>query len=186
MNKLVVLASASPRRKALLADTAIPFRVESIATDEFLDTALPIEQAIEQIAYEKANVVYEKYPDALVIGADTIVCYEGKILGKPIDREDAYRMLTLLSGKTHTVISGVAIIGSGIREVFHEVSEVSFYELEEELLQRYLATTEAYDKAGAYGIQGFGKLFVRGIHGDYYNVMGLPIAKVYRILKKYL
>lgn len=182
----LILASKSPRRKELMQDCGFAFRIISCDCDEVFDKNIPVEKAIEQIAYHKAKAVYDAFPDQLVLGCDTMVILNGEPLGKPKNREDAYRMLKQLSGKTHHVISGVAIIGEGEQIVFHDTTEVTFYELDDDLLTQYLDSDEPYDKAGAYGIQGRGKLFVKEIHGDYYNVMGLPIAKVYRELKKLL
>lgn len=184
MDKKLILASNSPRRKELMEDCGYAFCIESADTEEFLDTSLPIEQAIEQIAYQKAEAVHKLHPDDIVLGCDTMVVYDDLPLGKPKDKEDAQRMLRLLAGKTHRVISGVAILNSQKPVLFHETSEVSFYPVDEDFLEEYLSSEEPYDKAGAYGIQGKGKLLVEKIHGDYYNVMGLPIAKVYRELKK--
>lgn len=180
----LILASKSPRRKELLQDCGFGYRIVSCDCDETIQENLPIEKAIEQIAYQKAKTVWQAFPDQLVLGCDTMVIYQGQPLGKPKDREDAKRMLTQLSGKTHHVISGVAILGADTHIVFHDMTEVTFYDIEEDLLQQYLDSDEPYDKAGAYGIQGKGKLFVKEIHGDYYNVMGLPVAKIYRELKK--
>lgn len=182
----LILASKSPRRKELLQDCGFAYRIISCDCDETIQKDLPIEKAIEQIAYQKAKTVLQAFPHQLVLGCDTMVIYQGHPLGKPKDREDAKRMLTQLSGKTHHVISGVAILGADTHIVFHEITEVTFYDIEEELLQSYLDSDEPYDKAGGYGIQGKGKLFVKEIHGDYYNVMGLPVAKIYRELKKLL
>lgn len=180
----LILASKSPRRKELLQDCGFGYRIVSCDCDETIQENLPIEKAIEQIAYQKAKTVLQAFPDQLVLGCDTMVIYQGQPLGKPKDREDAKRMLTQLSGKTHHVISGVAILGADTHIMFHDMTEVTFYDIEEDLLQQYLDSDEPYDKAGAYGIQGKGKLFVKEIHGDYYNVMGLPVAKIYRELKK--
>ena len=165
MTRRLILASASPRRQELLQDLSYPFDIVAADCEEYFDRSLPI---------------------ASVLGADTMVCFKDQMMGKPENREDAYRMLKQLSGKTHTVVSGVAIVWKGKAEFFHEKTSVTFYELEEELLERYLDSNEPYDKAGAYGIQGMGKLFVRELRGDYFNVMGLPIAAVYRHLKAYL
>ena len=183
-NHSIILASNSPRRKELMEDCGLPFVTENADIQEILDIALPIEEAIEQIALQKAEAVYCKHPEKLVLGCDTMVIYQGLPLGKPKNKDDARNMLTLLSGHTHKVISGVAILGKGISVLFHETTEVTFYELDEDFLCSYLDSEEPYDKAGAYGIQGKGKLLVEKIDGDYYNVMGLPIAKVYRELKK--
>lgn len=180
----LILASKSPRRKELLQDCGFGYRIVSCDCDETIQENLPIEKAIEQIAYQKAKTVLQAFPDQLVLGCDTMVIYQGQPLGKPKDREDAKRMLIQLSGQTHHVISGVAILGSDTHIVFHDITEVTFYDIEEDLLELYLDSDEPYDKAGAYGIQGKGKLFVKEIHGDYYNVMGLPVAKIYCELKK--
>ena len=186
MTRRLILASASPRRQELLQDLSYPFDIVAADCEEYFDRSLPIASAIEQIARQKALTVWEQHPEAVVLGADTMVCFKDQMMGKPENREDAYRMLKQLSGKTHTVVSGVAIVWKGKAEFFHEKTSVTFYELEEELLERYLDSNELYDKAGAYGIQGMGKLFVRELRGDYFNVMGLPIAAVYRHLKAYL
>ena len=186
MTRRLILASASPRRRELLQDLSYPFDIVTANCEEYVDHSLPIASAIEQIACRKALTVWEQHPEAVVLGADTMVCYENQAMGKPENRKDAYRMLKQLSGKTHTVVSGVASVWKGKAELFHEETSVTFYELDEELLNRYLDSSEPYDKAGAYGIQGMGKLFVRELHGDYFNVMGLPIAAVYRHLKAYL
>lgn len=180
----LILASKSPRRKELLQDCGFAFRIISCDCDEVFDKNIPVEKAIEQIAYQKANAVWKAFPDQLVLGCDTMVILNKEPLGKPKNREDAYRMLKQLSGQTHHVISAVAILGNDVHIVFHDITEVTFYDIDDELLNQYLDSDEPYDKAGAYGIQGRGKLFVKEIHGDYYNVMGLPIAKVYQELKK--
>lgn len=181
--KRVVLASQSPRRRELMAESGIPFVAKGKITDEYIDPALSLENAIEQIAYEKAEAVQEDYPDDIIIGADTLVCYEGEALGKPKDKADAFRMLKMLSGKTHKVITGVAIIQQQRKELFHVETEVTFYEVSDEDIYAYIDTREPLDKAGAYAIQGFGKFLIAKINGDYYNVVGLPIALLYRKLK---
>lgn len=185
MSKLI-LASASPRRRELLQDLGYPFEIITADCKEIIDPDLSIAEAIQQIAYQKAETVWKVNKDAIVIGADTMVCYGGKMLGKPKDRNDAKQMLEMLSGKTHMVISGVAILSQDKKETFYEETRVAFYPIEEELLNKYLDSEEPYDKAGAYGIQGMGKLFVKEISGDYFNVVGLPIASVYRHLKTYI
>ncbi|MEG0329834.1 MAG: Maf family protein [Longicatena sp.] len=184
MTKTIILASKSPRRKELLEDSGLSFRVQCEKTEEILDTTLSLEEAIKKIAYKKAKAVFIKHANAIVIGADTMVCLGSEVIGKPKDKEDACRILHLLSGKTHKVISGVAILSKETEIIFSQVTSVTFYELSEHLIQSYVHTLEPYDKAGAYGIQGKGKLFVKEIQGDYNNVVGLPIAKVYRELLK--
>lgn len=180
--KRIILASESPRRREILANTNLNFTTKAIATEEIIDPALPLGKAIEAIAYQKAKAVFDVYPDELVLGADTVVSIDGQILGKPHTKEKAFEMLKFLSGKTHQVITGVAILGDGIEDVFHCVSDVSFFELSDEEIRTYVDTKEPLDKAGAYGIQGKGAILVEKINGDYYNIVGLPIALVYRKL----
>ncbi len=182
----LILASASPRRKELLQELGYPFEIMPADCEEIIDSSLPIEEAIQQIAYQKAETIWKNNSDAVVIGADTMVCYDGKMLGKPKDRADAERMLKMLSGQTHKVISGAAILSKDKKEMFYEETKVTFYPIDEMLLNQYLDSDEPYDKAGAYGIQGKGKLFVEKISGDYFNVVGLPIASVYRHLKTHI
>lgn len=180
--KSVILASASSRRKEMLEEIGLSFKVCPAHVEEKLDENLSVEEAISHIAYAKANDVFQQHTDAVVIACDTMVCIDGKALGKPRNQDDARKMLKMLSGKTHQVISGVSIITDEEVTIFHEVTDVTFYKLTEDSIQAYLSTDEPYDKAGGYGIQGKGKLFVKEIKGDYYNVVGLPIAKVYQKL----
>lgn len=179
----IILASQSPRRRALLEQVGIPFIVQSAHIDEVLNYDLPLPMMIERLAYEKANAVWEDHQNAIVIGADTVVCLNDQILGKPRHAQEAKEMLRMLSGCTHQVISAVAILSKRKKECFHCTSEVSFYELSEEEINTYVASGEPLDKAGAYGIQGKGAIFVAKIVGDYYNIVGLPIAEVVRRLK---
>lgn len=186
MNRQLILASASPRRKDLLEEVGLSFEVIAAQIEEYMEEDLSTQEAIQQIALRKAEVVFENHRDAIVIGADTMVCFGCEVLGKPKSKEDAYRMLSLLSGKTHRVLTGVAIVSDSQSLSFCEETEVTFYDLTEALMVEYIASGEPFDKAGAYGIQGKGKLLVKEIHGDYYTVVGLPIAKVYREVKKLL
>lgn len=179
----VVLASQSPRRRELLKESGITFVAKTKVIEEIINPNISIEDAICVIALEKAKAVQEEYPKDIIIGADTMVCYKNEVLGKPKDRTDAYRMLKMLSGQTHRVITGVAIIEENHHEVFYAETEVSFYPLTDEDIYTYIDTKEPLDKAGAYGIQGFGKFLIAKINGDYYNVVGLPIAMLYRKLK---
>lgn len=182
--KPIILASGSPRRKELLESLDIPFLIDVVETTECIDTNLPLPQAIEQVAYQKAKAVQPKHPDSIILAADTIVCLDGEILGKPHTNENARIMLKKLSGKTHQVITGVAILEKDHVDCFHSVSEVSFYPLRDDEIENYIKTKEPLDKAGAYGIQGKGAIFVAKINGDYYNIVGLPVAEVYRHLKR--
>lgn len=182
----VLLASESPRRRELMLLSEIPFTTAACFLDEVLDPELTIEEAVEKLAFQKAETVLKKRPDEFIIGADTIVVCDNEVLGKPKNAEDAKCMLQKLSGKTHKVITGVALVAEGVKECFHEVTEVTFYDLEEEEIEKYAKSKEPHDKAGAYAIQGKGMMFVKKINGDYYNVVGLPMARLFRHLKKYL
>lgn len=183
--KDIILASASPRRKELLASIHLPFKVITADVEEIFEDDLPIGEAIQKVALTKAKAVAQLHNDALVIGADTVVMMDGKRLGKPKDDKEAYAMLQSLSGKTHQVITGVAICEGDKVETFYEVSEVVMYPLSDEDILSYIAKDQPFDKAGAYGIQTYGKILVKAIHGDYFNIVGLPIARLYRELKKY-
>ncbi|HEX3026603.1 MAG TPA: Maf family protein [Clostridia bacterium] len=181
----LILASSSPRREEILRNAGYEFEVIPSRVDENLPEPLPPEETVTRLAVLKAGEIFSQYPDAVVLGADTVVSVGGKILGKPKDEQDAAGMLEKLSGRTHEVFSGVALMADGRRESFAEKSQVCFYPLGQELIKRYTATGEPLDKAGAYGIQGFGSLLVREITGDYYNVMGLPVARLGRALENF-
>ncbi len=182
---MLVLASASPRRRELITLIDKNVKIHPSEVDETLPDGFPAEASPEFLAVKKAKSVAEVYPDDTVIGSDTSVIVEGEILGKPRDREDAKRMLTLLSGKTHKVITGCAIFKKGKSISFSEVTEVEFYPLSDTEIETYLDTNEPFDKAGAYGIQDFGSLLIKGINGDYFNVVGLPVSRLSRVLKKF-
>lgn len=176
---MLILASNSPRRKELLRDLGLFFYVITSEIDENIDENRPI-HLVEKLAILKAEKIAEEYPDDIIIGADTIVVLDGDILGKPKDDDDARKILQNLSGKSHEVFTGVSIICKNrkYKSVFYERTEVEFFELNIDDINRYILTREPFDKAGAYGIQGLGKLFVKGITGDYFNVVGLPIARL--------
>lgn len=180
----LVLASASPRRQELLEKLQIPFITYSPNADESIEHGLLPAQIVIELALRKAKLAAVRYPDSYVIGSDTIVVNDGKVLGKPHDRSEAKRMLRSLSGKTHEVFTGVAVIKGDIVETFYEKTEVAFWELDDAAIERYLDSGEPFDKAGAYGIQGYGALFVKSIIGDYFSVMGLPISRLARLLKE--
>lgn len=182
----LILASASPRRRELMAQAGLSFTVQVSEADETVTERKP-DKIVEELALRKAMAVAESVTEGTVIGADTIVAMDGRILGKPGTKEQAAKMLRLLSGKTHQVYTGVALLskkdGREIRRVFSERTDVTFYPVGEDEIDRYVATGEPMDKAGAYGIQGRAAIFVRGIHGDYNNVVGLPVARLYQELK---
>ena len=183
--KKLILASASPRRRELLGLIAEDFDVIPAKGEENADMSLSPADTVKALAKQKAEEVSKDFPDRIVIGADTMVFCEGKALGKPKDADDAERMLKLLSGRVHNVITAVAVAqkGNSVR-LFAEETKVEFYPLSDEEIHRYTESGEPMDKAGAYGIQGKGALLVKVIEGDYYNVMGLPVGRVYRELKE--
>lgn len=180
----IVLASGSPRRRELMNYITEDFIVCTSNAEENLPYGIDPFKAVEYLAVQKASAAATERPDDIVIGCDTIVIVDGKILGKPSGEEDARNMLRTLSGRTHDVVTGCAVGYGGEIHSFSEKTGVSFYALSEEEIEEYLATGESFDKAGGYGIQGKGALFVSGIKGDYYNVVGLPIAALSRKLRE--
>lgn len=184
MNKKIILASNSIRRKELLEMANIDFEIIPAVGAEVIDRSIDLEKAICQVARNKALEVFLKHQDSVVIGADTIVTIDGNILQKPKDDHDAYLMLKKLSGQTHQVITGVSIISKEKEFNFASVSNVKFFDLTDQEINDYILTKEPRDKAGAYGIQGLGSLLVEKIDGDFYSIVGLPLAQVVKILKK--
>lgn len=182
----VVLASESPRRRELMNITGIPFYTQAAKIDETFNVNLSIEEKVMDLALRKAMKVSESRPNEVVIGADTIVVIDNEILGKPKDVEDAYRMLRLLSNKTHRVITGVAIVNQDVKKTFYEVTEVKFANLSEETIEWYIKSREYYDKAGGYAIQGKGMILVERINGDYFNVVGMPMHHLVEELKAFI
>ncbi|MGN0985885.1 MAG: Maf family protein [Candidatus Enterenecus sp.] len=180
----IILASQSPRRRELLGQMGLKgFKVTSPEVDEEIDGNLPPAQIVEELSLRKATAVAEHADeDDLIIAADTIVVLDGAVLGKPADEREAFAMLTALSGNRHHVYTGVTVIQGDRTVTQHEVTAVTFRELEPGEIDNYIATGEPMDKAGAYGIQGLGSLLVSGIDGDYFNVMGLPVYRLGRIL----
>lgn len=185
MQKHTILASQSPRRRELLNLMGIPFTTVNPNVDEVINPNLPLENAIEELAYIKALDVLNRHPEANIISADTIVVCENEVMGKPVNEEDAIRMLKQLSGKKHEVITGVCLLSSDKEIRFHTKTLVEFYDYDEEFVKSYVQSKVPLDKAGAYGIQDKGALLVKGIEGDYYTVMGLPIGELYQALKKF-
>lgn len=180
--KKIILASSSPRRKELLTTAGIEFEIHVKEVDETIpEGTFPVEAA-KMTAAKKAAAVADDFKDCIVIGADTIVVANGRILGKPKDEADAKSMLRMLSGIEHEVITGVCIIRNGESDSFAQISKVKFYDLTDEEIISYVATKEPMDKAGAYGIQGLGCKLVEKIEGDYFNIVGLPVAEVCRRL----
>lgn len=188
----IVLASGSPRRKQLLEwarvdfDIIVPPIEETVPQDTELED-VPVHIARDKAAAVRAMDVYQRYePEIPILAADTIVVCYGQILGKPADRDDAIRILNLLSGKKHEVMTGVFLSGGKKEEYFTEVTEVWFHKLSQQQIQFYVDEYKPYDKAGAYGIQEWvGVVGIQRIAGDFYNVMGLPVSKVVQVIEKW-
>ena len=182
--KHIILASASPRRKEILELADLKFDVMPSDAQEITTKTAPNEVVME-LASIKAKDIYKKSEkQSMIVGADTVVAYQGQILGKPTAKADAKRMLTMLSGQTHEVYTGVCVIEDGKTKTFYEETKVTFYEISDEQINHYIKTGEPMDKAGSYGIQGKAAVFIKGIEGDYYNVVGFPIARFLQEITK--
>lgn len=186
--KNIILASASPRRRELLGTVGIPFSVCPSQGEEQIRGSSP-KEVVEELSEQKAREVFLKTSgEVLVIGADTVVAAEGNILGKPKNRKEAIQMLKKLQGASHEVYTGVTILSRDEngeqQKTFHVMTAVEFYPMSEEEIESYVETGEPMDKAGAYGIQGKAGIFVKEIRGDYNNVVGLPVARLYQELKQ--
>lgn len=182
-NQEVILASTSPRRQELLERLNVPFQaVKSNVIEK--NEAFPenVENHVTDLAIQKAKAVAKEHPEKVIIGADTIVSFEGQIFPKPESKEQAKAFLQTLSGETHLVLTAVAIVKDSQVHSFVSETKVTFYDLSPSIIDAYIATDDPYDKAGAYGIQSDGLFFVKEIHGDYYSVMGLPIAQLSKTL----
>lgn len=203
----IILASASPRRRELLKQIGLDFEVIVSQTEEKIaqtDAALVVEElsaqkagevlsrlaAVPGEAHEAGRKAEETPEDVLVIGADTVVSAGGQILGKPGSRKEAAEMLSKLSGNTHEVCTGVTLLyraGGGVqKKTFHETTRVTFYPMSGQEISEYVSTCDCMDKAGAYGIQGFCARYIKGIEGDYNNVVGLPVGRIYQETKEWL
>ena len=185
----VILGSNSPRRRELLGLLGAPFKIMVSDIEEFTEKTKP-EDVVCDLSLQKAVNVFDKCTDegdCVVIGSDTIVALDGLILGKPIDAGDAFNMLKKLQGNKHQVYTGVTLIirkGDEVyKKVFYEKTDVCMYEMSDDDINRYIATNEPYDKAGSYAIQGIATVYIEKIEGDYNNVVGLPVARLYRELK---
>lgn len=177
-----LLASGSPRRREILAMLGYRFECRPAHADESLPRGISPEEAVRLLARRKASADASAGAHLPVLAADTVVALDGVLLGKPVDGADARRMLRLLSGRTHEVYTGVCLSAGGRVAELAQCTRVTFYPLSEELIDRYAASGEPLDKAGAYGIQGRGSVLVARIEGDYYNVVGLPAAETVRLL----
>ena len=194
----IILASASPRRRELLGQIGLDFEIRVSDVEEKVTASEP-GAVVEELSRQKAEAVFEslgKMPgdeleDVLVIGADTVVAVGGRILGKPSNVGEAAEMLKMLSGKTHEVYTGVCLLyrrnaGGVEQKNFHEMTKVGFYPMTDKEISYYVSTGECMDKAGAYGIQGMGARYIKGLEGDYNNVVGLPIGRLYQEIKEWI
>lgn len=179
---MIILASQSPRRRELMGLITKDFEVKVSEVDESLPEGISPRDAVMYLSKIKAEPF--KNEQQIVIGADTVVAIDNKILGKPKDKQNAFDMLKTLSGKTHSVFTGVTITKGESTNTFAVETRVTFFELNDQEILDYIATKEPMDKAGAYGIQGYGSLLVKEIQGDYFNVVGLPISKLNQELQK--
>ncbi|WP_110111491.1 Maf family protein [Bacillus sp. CGMCC 1.16541] len=184
MNSSLILASSSPRRKELLEQANVSFTVQVSAVEEIINPAHTPSEVVMSLALQKAQDVAKSHPDAIILGADTVVVQNHQILGKPEDEQQAKEMLRLLSGQAHQVLTGVALVKNEQVVTFYEQTDVTFYPLKEEEIARYVQSGEPMDKAGSYGIQGLGAIFVKEIKGDYFSVVGLPLSRTVRELEK--
>lgn len=179
----LILASSSPRRIELLKHLNLPFTHIAPLQEEVIDESLSIEDRIKALAYDKAYEIFLNDQDKVVLGADTVIVFEDEILGKPHTEEQAAKMLKRLQGKTHQVLTAVSIISKNKTINFTSKTSVTFHKMSDQEIKSYVDTKEPLDKAGAYTIQEKGAIFIKKIDGDFYTVMGLPIAKVYQVLK---
>lgn len=182
----LVLASQSPRRQELLKTLFLPFRIEVADIEEVSECEKPSD-IVEDLALQKANHIFKRLDkNPLVIGADTIVCLQEEILGKPRSRDEARQMLQKLAGRSHHVFSGVGLVSKQKSESFHIQTEVTFGDIPTDLMELYLDTGESMDKAGAYGIQSYALSFIKEIDGSYSNVVGLPVDQLLLRIKEHI
>lgn len=186
-DKKVILASASPRRQELIKLIFDSVEILPAECDETLPEGIGAREAVEYLSKIKNEATRElTEKENLIISADTVVAVDDEILGKPVDKEDARRMISLLSGKVHQVYTGVTLSLNGETRTFSEKTDVEFFPLTENEIEEYISSSEPYDKAGSYGIQGKAGLLVKGINGDYYNVVGFPIARLKREFEEFI
>ena len=180
----IILASKSPRRVEILRNIGAEFEIIPANADESVASGTSVEDAVMEISKRKALCVLENHKDAFIISADTVVTTDGQIIGKPKDKDHAYNILKSLSGTSHSVLTGFTLCTNNKVYRSYVSTEVDFKELTDDEIYDYIASGEPMDKAGAYGIQEKGSVFVTGIRGDYFNVMGLPICKITEVAKK--
>ncbi|WP_426295736.1 Maf family nucleotide pyrophosphatase [Dyadobacter endophyticus] len=184
LKKPLILASNSPRRKQLLHEAGFEFAVEVLPTDESYPAELPAEAVAGYISREKAEQFRGHSPESLVLTADTVVIADHHILGKPADQEDAFRMIRILSGRSHKVVTAVSLLSDGEIQTVADIAEVYFRNLEDWEINHYIEQYKPFDKAGSYGIQEWiGMVGIEKIEGSYYTIMGLPVQVVYQLLK---
>ncbi len=184
--KKIVLASASPSRKMLLERAGLSFEVMVSGVDETVPAEYTPAQTVECLAERKGEAVFRLRPDCAVISADSVVCIDGMILGKPKDDEEAKATLRRLSGRTHEIYTGVCLLTAGRKETFHNVTQVTFYPLSQKEIDEYVSMGESRGRAGSYGIEGKGVVLVKSICGDYSSIVGLPVAETLRRLQSLL
>lgn len=183
--KRIILASTSPRRKEILSKIKLPFEVEESNYEEDMSLVMHPTKLAEHLSFNKAKAVADKNKDAIVIAADTFVVYKDKFLGKPKTEEEAKEMLKMLSGKEHEIITGVTIIENDHSVSFHEAVKIFMEDISLESIDKYIATGEPMDKAGAYALQEMGSIFIKKIDGDFYAAMGLPLKRLVYELKSF-
>lgn len=183
--KKLILASQSPRRQELLSRFGYPFQVCPAIKPEQRNPLLSPQAQVMALAEEKAQEVLEQHPHAVILGADTLVAQGGELFGKPQDEKEALAMLSKLQGKSHSVFTGVSLLCNESKETFFQETQVRMRGLSAQEIQHYISLGDCYDKAGGYGIQSFASLFIEGITGDYFNVMGLPLCALGQVLPKF-
>ncbi len=185
LNRKIVLASKSPRRRQLLEQIGLEFEIRESEYEEDMGLLADPIELVKLLALNKAEAVKQYYDDAIIIAADTFVVFDGKFLGKPKDKNDARRMLQLLNGKTNSIITGFAVLDlkSGVIINDYDQALVIIRSLTDQDIENYIITGEPMDKAGAFGIQGVGAVIIERVDGDYHNIMGLPLSKIYMVLK---
>jgi len=180
----LILASQSPRRREMLTLMGLKFEIIVSDVEEIAPPNAGPGELVEQLALQKAQAVFMHHPEDCVVGSDTIVYIDGQIIGKPKDEADAFRILSTLQGRQHTVYTGVAVLSPKGQDIRHATTKVTFAPMSEEEIRWYISTGEPLDKAGAYGIQGPGGMFVEKVEGNYFTVIGMPLPVLYRMLKK--
>jgi len=183
LSKNFILASQSPRRRELLHLLDIKFKVVPSDVEEIIKEGLSFPEVVMDLATQKAQAIASEYPEATILGFDTLVILDDEALGKPINRDDAFDMLKRLNGRTHTVITGCALVCCEEVVTLYDEADVTFVSMTDDEINEYLDTGEPFDKAGAYGIQGYGGRYISRVEGDFYSVMGVPLRKLYQLIR---